>query len=378
MKAVLIDDEFLVLDLLEKKLLKIKEVEVLGKYTNPFQGLEEVIKSQPDVVFLDIEMPEISGIDLAKGIKKAFPDIKIVFITACERYAVQAFDQYGYDYMLKPFDDERIIKTISRLSINMIKGTTPACPMVCCFQKLNFKYYGKNTEEIDVHWRTSKTRELFAFLIQNRRNFVQKDVLLKHFWPDVEVKEGYSQLYSTIYQIRRLLKSIGFNIAIISSENSYKLELNNVLLDVDELEKGIEGLPLVMQDTISKHQEIIELYKGDYFEEDGFWWTEQEKTRLQSIWQKQLKRIADFYIFSENYSEAIIQYLKIQKVLPSNDESYFILMQLYNEFGDRYSVKEQYTQLKKMLLEEYSTEPDETIQKWYQTWEEKVKNSNTP
>src|SRR5699024_12789123 len=69
---------------------------------------------------------------------------------------------------------------------------------------------------------------------------IYKDVLIELLWPNLKLKNAYENLYSAIYYIRKTLKNIGVNIEIISTENCYKLRLNNVKYDVDEWEKGID------------------------------------------------------------------------------------------------------------------------------------------
>jgi len=122
MKVILIDDEQLQLDLLENKINKLTDHDVIGKYVNPHHGLFEIFKKQPDVVFLDISMPEISGLELAKEIKTVHPNIKIVFLTAFDEHAIDAFELGVEDYILKPIDDRRLLHTFSRMADQPIKS----------------------------------------------------------------------------------------------------------------------------------------------------------------------------------------------------------------------------------------------------------------
>lgn len=111
--AVLIDDEPLVLDHLLAKLKKLwPELRILGTAANGRQGLALVAETQPDIVFLDIHMPGLSGLAVAE----ALPDsCKVVFVTAYDQYAVDAFDRAAADYILKPVADSRLLKTIDKL-----------------------------------------------------------------------------------------------------------------------------------------------------------------------------------------------------------------------------------------------------------------------
>ncbi len=367
LRVILIDDESLALKLLESKLNKIKDVEIIGKYIDPYQGLEEILSRQPDAVFLDIEMPEINGMELAKEIKAVLPNVKIVFVTAYSDYAVDAFEINAADYIVKPIRQERLIKTINKL-LNVNGKTTVSSPMVCCFNKLHFKVDGKESEVMDVSWRTSKSRELFAYLIHYREQFVRKGDLIDIFWPNINSKDGFTQLYSSIYQIRKSLKSIHFPIEIISSENSYRLELNEVLIDVDEWKNGMKKFSNVTKENLPEYESTLDLYKGDYFENDDYWWAENEQKRLRLLWLDYVQRLVDYLIMKEDYSKAIMMYLNVQKVQPHEEDSYFMLMQLYDALGERDSVRREYNNLKKILQEEFGAMPREDIQIWYQNW----------
>jgi len=372
--AILIDHDVLALNVLEEKLIQNGKIEIIGKYTNPYQGLVESVKNQPTVVFLEIEFAGISGIELAKQIQKELPDIKIVFVTNNDSYAVDAFELKAADYIMKPVQVKRLSETINRL-LELTNKKTESCPMVCCFHTIKFIYYGKDIEEIEVKWRTAKTKELFAYLIHHRNQSIRKDVLLELFWNQEDLKSGYSQLYTAIYHIRRMLQSIGFNITISSLENSYRLELNDVLLDVDVWEKGMEGeTRYVTRSRFLKQRKILDLYKGDFVGEEDYPWAENERKRLRALWLSHVKKMADYMIYNENRYEAIALYLRVQKILPYQEESYVMLMQLYDALGDRYSVQEQYEKLKSMLKEEYDTTPDKSIRQWYQ--QRKVKQIN--
>lgn len=115
MKVVLIDDEILALDFLERRLDKIPAVELANKFTNPLLALEFIKEEEVNLIFLDINMPEINGLMLAKKIRKIKPEIKIVFVTAYDHYAAEAFELNVEDYIVKPVRLRRLKEIISRL-----------------------------------------------------------------------------------------------------------------------------------------------------------------------------------------------------------------------------------------------------------------------
>lgn len=117
MRIVLVDDEKPALEELSYIINKYSFIEISGTFTNPAEALEHILKEKPDVVFLDIEMPEINGFTIAREITNAEIDTIIVFVTAFDEYALKAFEVNAVDYILKPYDEKRIDQTVKRLKI---------------------------------------------------------------------------------------------------------------------------------------------------------------------------------------------------------------------------------------------------------------------
>ena len=115
LRAVVIDDETVAINALKKIARANDEIEIIAGYTDPLKGLEGITIIKPDVVFLDISMPEISGIYLAEEIVRISPDIGIVFVTSYNDYAIKAFDLNAMDYLLKPVTLERFNQCVSKL-----------------------------------------------------------------------------------------------------------------------------------------------------------------------------------------------------------------------------------------------------------------------
>lgn len=370
LRVILVDDEALALYHMEKLLEKIDGVVIVGKFENPYQGVEASLRERPDVIFLDIDMPELNGIEIAERIQSSYPEVMIVFVTAYDEYAVKAFEINAIDYVVKPVQRKRLAETVRRLMKRVDSQTahSDSSGMICCFQTLQFKRSMWDSEFIDVHWRTSKARELFSFLIQHRHRPVRKDILLELLWPEFDEKKGYAQLYAAIYQIRKTLDSINMNITISSLDHSYMLELNEVKLDVDEWENGMAEIAFGLDENVSKYQNLMALYRGDYLSEEGYLWAESERERLRILWLHYINMMTDYFIINKKYTDAILLYRRVQVLHPYVDRSYFMLMKLYDLLGDHHSVEQQYNNLQKMLKDEYDMKPKNTIEKWYQKW----------
>jgi DNA-binding LytR/AlgR family response regulator len=111
-RAVVIDDEPLALQLLESHILQSEGIELLQAFTNAIEALQQLETLDPDVIFSDIQMPELSGVQLAKIIGKRIP---VVFTTAYDQYAVQGFDLDVVDYLLKPITLDRFRESVEKI-----------------------------------------------------------------------------------------------------------------------------------------------------------------------------------------------------------------------------------------------------------------------
>ncbi len=106
LRCIAIDDEPLALDLMQSYIEKIPYLQLKGLYNNALQALELVRQQEIDLIFLDINMPDMLGIDFVRGMKK--PPM-IIFVTAHEQYALQGFEVSAIDYLLKPVSFERFM-----------------------------------------------------------------------------------------------------------------------------------------------------------------------------------------------------------------------------------------------------------------------------
>jgi two-component system LytT family response regulator len=112
--VIIVDDEPAGRRTLIEGCAAFDDLTVIGDYSDPQRALEAIRERRPDVVFLDIQMASMSGLELARALDPETLPI-IVFVTAFDEYAVEAFDVSAVDYLLKPFDDERFERTIERV-----------------------------------------------------------------------------------------------------------------------------------------------------------------------------------------------------------------------------------------------------------------------
>jgi two-component system, LytTR family, response regulator len=113
MRVLIVDDELLARQRIEDLLAKEENVEIVGTASNGAEAVEAIGKLKPDVVFLDVQMPGMSGVEVVDAIgEEKMP--ATIFVTAYEQFAVKAFDIAAVDYLVKPFDDDRFVQALRR------------------------------------------------------------------------------------------------------------------------------------------------------------------------------------------------------------------------------------------------------------------------
>ncbi|MBA2528098.1 MAG: response regulator transcription factor [Pyrinomonadaceae bacterium] len=104
-RVLLVDDESLAREMLREMLQDDPQVTIVGESCNGCEALEAIRSHLPDVIFLDVQMPELGGFEVLEALGKEIP--RVIFVTAYDQYAVRAFEVHALDYLLKPFDQER-------------------------------------------------------------------------------------------------------------------------------------------------------------------------------------------------------------------------------------------------------------------------------
>ncbi|HEY0545030.1 MAG TPA: LytTR family DNA-binding domain-containing protein [Pyrinomonadaceae bacterium] len=113
LRAIVVDDEMLARQIIGEMLEHDDEVEIVAECVNGREAIEAIQTHQPDLLFLDIQMPEVAGFEVLEALKGERSPI-VIFVTAYDQYAVRAFDYHALDYLLKPFDRERFEMAVSR------------------------------------------------------------------------------------------------------------------------------------------------------------------------------------------------------------------------------------------------------------------------
>lgn len=197
-KTIIIDDERLAREEVKRALSNYPEFEVLGEAANADEAIALIEKLQPDLLFLDIHMPEKSGFDLLEELTMV-PDV--VFTTAYDQYAVQAFEVNALDYLVKPLREERFAMTIEKIKAGFSKPEVKKDPL-----PMHYKIFIKDGEQChfiplsDV--RLIQSMDNYARLFFNEEKAMIKrslNLLQEKLDPNVFFRINRSQIINTHY-----------------------------------------------------------------------------------------------------------------------------------------------------------------------------------
>lgn len=243
MKILLVDDEELQLIRLENVAKKVlPEDTEFFSYTNPLKAYEENADKKIDIAFLDIEMPGINGIQLAKKLKKQNPLINIIFVTAYSYYALDAYRIHASGYITKPVNESKIKEELEGLRhpVESQKESTKKL-QVKCFGNFEVFYKGE-----PIRFSYKRSKEVFAYLIDREGSSININELNAVLWEE----DHKSYLRNLIADIQTTLKNIGVEDVFIKRHNECYIDVDKVDCDAYEYKRN--------------NPDAIRQYRGEY------------------------------------------------------------------------------------------------------------------
>lgn len=355
MKAILIDDERPALRGLEILLKNFTDVEISGMFTDPFEGIEKAGLLLPDVIFLDINIPQLNGIDIASAILNRVPNVHIVFVTAYDQYAVQAFELNALDYLLKPVDVKRLLKTIERLEkrIERIPQIIKGKFVIRCLGHFDIGFEGCKP----IKWRAEKTKELFAYLLLNTKREINNDEILDALWQKDHPDKAIKQLYNGIYYIRKALDEYGVDRKTLSIDNRYHLGYNGVDYDAERF----CTLYKQKHNRMEALSEMEAIYAGDYLSTLPYDWAIFERQRYLDMYLNCVSELSGLYIHQNRYSEAVALLRKAYRQDPFCDCVTELLIKVYLKTDNKTAAVCHFTAYSQLLHTELNISPPERI-----------------
>lgn len=225
MKILICDDEIYVREETVDTVVTVYPEAEIFDTGDVKEALEYVKTSYPNIALLDIEMPGMDGLTMAKQIKEISPDTNIIFVTAYSQYAVDAFSLYASGYLLKPLSTDAVRQAFMNLRIPIRKEQSKL--VVRCFGKFDVFYDGK-----PVVFARSRAKELFAFLVSLRGASANTTELCAVLWEDsTEAEKNKHYLRNLIGDIKKTFSAIGMENVLITMRNSFSVNTEKIDCD---------------------------------------------------------------------------------------------------------------------------------------------------
>lgn len=273
LRTILVDDERIILDDLIELLSDNEQIEVVGAYQNPLDALKQLEQTKPDCAFLDIEMTEMKGIELAERLITLKPEIEIIFVTAYNNYASQAYEVNALDYLLKPIHPERLKKSVGKL-INKI-SVQPMNPSVGCKIRC-FGAFEVFAGDQPIKWGRSKSKEFLAYMLQYKGKWVTKYRLCEDLRPDDGPEQALTYLQMAVYTLRKNLKTAGCTqIEIKYYDDRYALSVKDADWDIKCFEAAYADYKRT--GSLEMAQKAVEIYRDEYLEGEDWIWADLQR-----------------------------------------------------------------------------------------------------
>ncbi len=284
LRTILVGDERIILDDLMELLSDNTQIEVVGAYQNPLVALKELEQTKPDCAFLDIEMTEMKGIELAERLITENPEIEIIFVTAYNNYASQAYEVNALDYLLKPIHPERLKKSVEKL-INKI-GVHRLNPSLACKIRC-FGAFEVFAGEQQIKWGRSKSKEFLAYMLQNEGKWVTKYRLCEDLRPDDGPEQALTYLQMAVYTLRKNLKAAGCTqIEIKYADDRYAISVKDVDWDVKQFEAAYAEYK--RSGSLEMAQKAVVIYREEYLEGEDWMWADLHREAYRCQYEQLL------------------------------------------------------------------------------------------
>lgn len=314
---------------IRQQLAAFDAIEIVGLYTNPSHALAELGATNPDCAFLDIEMPGIGGIDLAEKLAERNPRIQIVFVTAFNHYATQAFEVDALDYVLKPIHPERLRKTAHRLlgKHRQEKAAVRGEASIASFGGFELRIDG-----CPVKWNRSKAKEALAYLLHYHGQKKHKYAICEALWPDFEPKKALVNLQTAMYSLRKSLGDASHeSIRIEFADECYTAKLGR--LDWDALEFDKLNERWLRSKDLASAEKAATLYLGPYMGNEDWPWSQLTAAGLAAKYGDMLVGLAKSYFEDGLYGRALETGLRLLKNQPDKEAQLLLLRSAYRGGG---------------------------------------------
>lgn len=261
MKTIVVDDEELSMRQFEIECAQEREIELVGSFTDPLAALDYAGSNPVDFALLDVEMPEMNGIELGKRLRAINRDMIIIFVSGYSDYVLDALKMKSDYYVFKPYSREDIMDALKRAKL-LSKGQQ---------KRIFIRTFGRFDVFIDqelVKFQNAKSKELLALCVDRMGGEVTMEEAIDKLWPEKDYDSRVKALYrKAVIGLRAVFEGYGISGGFCSRRGGCYLERGQVECDYYEYERDREN---------EKYQ-----YEGEYMFD--YSWAEETNARLTGM-----------------------------------------------------------------------------------------------
>lgn len=367
-RIIVVDDEMLAIKRFEHIVQKENRVKLVESFSDGLEALEYIKDNTIDIAFLDIEMPEINGLELANRMLEVDPYINIMFVTAYDQYALDAFKAHAIGYMLKPLDIEAFTEQINqfsktkeprKLKSGTSTGTTDTKKLIVRFlgQSLCYDEASPNTP---ISFRTAKAFELFALLVHHYKTPLSKFTILDTLFPDADYEKANKLFYVSCSYLRSAFSKLNYPDMLIRDNNNYRINTDILDCDYISLVDSESKLSSLSADELAS---LASYCDGEYLMGKSFDWSIETKAYIETLTRKLLLALSDKYSAEDKPIEAISTLEKYIMTDPYNEEVITKLVKLLVTNNQLAKARIIYSTYESKLQNEYGLDPNPAIKK---------------
>ena len=268
MLAICVDDEGLILQRTVSLVKKTKIFDKIESFMDPMDAIAYMDIEPADLALLDIDMPEMTGLELATRLKEKCPDIRIIFLTGYSEYAVDAYAMHATGYLLKPVSYDKLLEELKFA----LESAKPAATAVSQSSQdssrvkvVTFGFFNITVDGKPVVFKRNKAKELLACLVDRQGQFVARKDLFYILWEDDDYDRAKQKYFDTIIRsLKDTLEEYGIS-------------------DIFEMEKGLmrvvpEKMDCDLYRFLNKDAQARESFRGEYM--SSYYWASETEGYL--------------------------------------------------------------------------------------------------
>jgi two-component system LytT family response regulator len=369
MNVMLVEPDLTALTDLYLFLHKDLRFQMISRCTDPTIVWVEYQKMRPDVIFLNIDISNFNGLALAEKIRRKYTQTIIILLSANPSHALNAYQVFPLDFLIKPVNKARLQRTIDRIfQITSVKDDQSPFKRDPTIHVRCFGHYcvstGQDQQEA-FRLPTRQTRDILAFFLTRYDQTVSREEILENLFHHHTDKKSINLLHVTIYKLRQALNLNTSGQSGISITGLYRIQVAPGICDLIDFARMIRRNQPINSDNITEMVRIASLYRGPCFEQEDYPWAEVLRAEMEVAYERLLLRIAAFRLTQCQIAQSEETLKTLVGANPYSEEGNCALLDLYLSHNNRRKFVSHFETYNRILTEELNVMIDRQYMKAY-------------